>query len=390
MKYTNISDDDKLDYIKKYKELSKQEFSNTKVMKKLASEYKISLRSSYNWLNKISKEFNIDVLQSGNSSLESAFITKHKSTLYDKDGNVKLQWLKESLDYEIFYKNLQKAALELAQGVEPLDEIIRPDITDDELVTFYPLPDLHWGLLVAKDESNHEYNYDLKIARRWILSSMKYLVHSAPKSKVAVIADLGDFLHASDNNNRTKSGHVLDTDGRHYKTVKISFEATRLLIEEALTKHEEVVFYSIPGNHSDLSGIHLKAFLSAWFRNNPRVTIVEAHKAQQYYVNGKVILGFSHGHELRPEKASEVLVYDNHQHFSNSVYRYYHFGHFHSNKIFETPLCKIEIHKNIIPRDAWAESQGFRGHIGEAKAISYHKEYGEIARSIFNIRMIED
>jgi hypothetical protein len=33
---------------------------------------------------------------------------------------------------------------------------------------------------------------------------------------------------------------------------------------------------------------------------------------------------------------------------------------------------------------------GFRGHIGEAKSITYHKEFGEIGRSTFNINMIKE
>lgn len=388
MKYKDMTLELKQEFLSDYNKLCKNNNDKTIVTSKISKKWKISSRTIYYWLGKISEELNTQV--SKKDPLEKSYIVKHKSTLFDKDGNVKLQWLKESLDDEVFFKELQKAALELTHGIEPIKEVVSPKISDDELVTFYPLPDLHWGVLIAKDESNHEYNYDLKIARKWILSSMKYLVETSPKSKTAVITDLGDFLHASDNNNRTNSGNVLDTDGRHYKAIKISFEATRMLIEEALKKHEEVVFYSIPGNHSNLSGIHLKAFLSAWFRNNPRVKIIDTHKAQQYFTFGKIILGFSHGHELRPDKAGEVMVYDNQENFSDSLYRYYHFGHYHTNKIKETPLCKIEIHKNIIPRDAWAESMGFRGNIGEAKAITYHKQYGEIGRNIFNIRMIED
>ena len=398
MRYKNISSETKLQFIKDYDNLCTSEKSNQIIMKKLAQKYNISFRSSYRWLDRIREEFNQSSIASEQIKInttntpkttDSAFIVKHKSTLYDDEGNIKLQWLKESLDDEVFYKNLQKAAIELADNVDPIETIVKPDIVDDDLITFYPLPDLHWGLLVSAEESNHGYNYDLKIAKKWVLGSMKYLVQTAPKSKVAVIADLGDFLHSADNNNRTKSGNVLDVDGRHYKIIKVSFEATRLLVEEALTKHEKVIVYSIPGNHSELSGIHLKAFLSAWFRNNPRVEIKDTHKAQQYFRSGKIILGFSHGHELRPEKAGEVLVYDNQNYFSQSVYRYFHFGHYHKNKVFESPLCKIEVHKNIIPRDAWAESMGFRGTIGEAKSITYHKEYGEIARNIFNIRMLD-
>jgi len=244
---------------------------------------------------------------------------------------------------------------------------------------------------VDKNDSNHDYHYDLKIAEQWVKSSMKYLVESAPNSKEAVICDLGDFLHAENSDNRTKSGHALDVDGRHSKIVRIAFEVVKQLVELTLDKHEVVHIYSVPGNHSDQSGIFLKAYLSAWFRNEPRVKVYgETHASQQYHRFGKNILGFSHGHELKPERAAEVMVYDNQEVFSDTLYRVFHFGHFHQNKMFETPLCSIEIHKNIIPRDAWAEGMGFRGHIGEAKSITYHKEYGHFGRNIFNIRMIEE
>jgi hypothetical protein len=322
---------------------------------------------------------------------ETPFYVKHKSTLYDKDGNVKLEWVKSQLDEETYYKNIKLAIADMMEGFEGNAKSTQiPTFSDGDLLTFYPLPDLHFGLLVSKEESNHGYDYDLKIAKRWVSASMEHLVKSSPYSKTAVITDVGDFLHASDNSNRTKSGHILDTDGRHYKIIKIAFEVTRQLIEMALTKHEEVYFYSVPGNHSENSGIYLKAYLDAWFRNEPRVNIIDKNSSQQYHIFGKNILGFSHGHELTPQRCAETLIFDNHEYFSSSKYRYMHFGHFHSNKKFDGNLVNVEIHKNIIPRDSWSESMGFRGHIGEAKSITYHKEFGEIGRSTFNINMIKE
>jgi hypothetical protein len=323
---------------------------------------------------------------------DSLFYVKHKSVLTGKDGEVKLTWEKSSLDEEKRFKAVKNALLEMMKDFEGRAEpsVKIPKFLDKDLLTFYPLPDLHFGLLVSKEESNHGYDYDLKIAKSWVLASMKHLVSTAPRSQIAVITDLGDFLHAADNSARTKSGHVLDTDGRHYKIVKTAFEVTKTMIEEALTKHETVYFYSVAGNHSDNSCIYLKAYLDAWFRNEPRVIIVDGNQAQQYHLFGKNIIGFTHGHELAPNRCSETLVFDNYEQFSASRYRYFHFGHFHHNKKFEGALVNVEIHKNIIPRDAWAENMGFRGHIGEAKSITYHAEYGEIGRSTFNIQMMEE
>ncbi len=333
----------------------------------------------------------MDKVEETQAKNKDLFYVKHKSVLTGKDGEVKLTWEKSSLDEEKRHQMIKKAVLEMMKGFEGKSEPIKiPEFVNEDLMTFYPLPDLHFGLLVSKEESNHGYDYDLKIARNWVTASMKHLVGSSSNAKYAVVTDLGDFLHAADNSNRTKSGHVLDVDGRHYKIIKTAFEVTRNLIEMALTKHEIVYFYSVPGNHSENSGIYLKAYLDAWFRNEPRVVIVDKNSSQQYHIFGKNIIGFSHGHELSPSRCSETLVFDNHEYFSSSRHRYYHFGHFHHNKKFEGALVNVEIHKNIIPRDSWAESMGFRGHIGEAKCINYHKNYGEVGRSTFNIQMMDE
>ena len=333
-------------------------------------------------------------LRSGHQVEPGQLLTSTSTYHYgDKERGIPAQWIKadaEKVNTANAYKEIiDSITNDLGKHAVPIKP---PHATmlDQDLTVFYPLPDLHFGLLVSAEESNHNYNYDVKIASRWVMGAMDHLVDTAPRAKYAVITDLGDYLHANDNSNRTVSGHILDTDGRHAKIIQVSFDVTRRLIDKALLKHDTVYFYSVAGNHSENSSIYLKAFLSAWYRNEPRVKVLGAHKAQQYHVFGKNILGFTHGHELRPERCSEVLVADNKDIFSASEYRYYHFGHFHTNKQVEGPLVNIEIHKNIIPRDSWAESMGFRGHIGEAKAIYYHAEYGEIGRSRFNIRMLED
>ena len=331
-------------------------------------------------------------LDSGNRVQEGTILRKVATYHHgDKELGIPAQWISADVAKEealLVYKEIIEDMVKQVEG--KAKPVPTPKINDDDLLSFYPLPDLHFGLLVDKNDSNHDYHYDLNIAERWVKASMTYLVDSAPNSKEAVICDLGDFLHAENSENRTKSGHALDVDGRNPKIVRIAFEIVKQLIEMTLTKHEIVHVYSIPGNHSEQSGIFLKEYLAAWFRNEPRVKIYnQTHASQQYHSYGQNILGFSHGHELRPERAAEVLVFDNQAIFSSTLYRTFHFGHFHQNKTFETPLCNIEIHKNIIPRDAWAEGMGFRGHIGQAKSITYHKEYGEIGRNVFNIRMME-
>ena len=166
------------------------------------------------------------------------------------------------------------------------------------------------------------------------------------------------------------------------------------LVEKALTKHKYVKVLSVSGNHSENSSHYLKAVLKAYFRNEPRVEIVGDSRLAQYYHFDKVLLGFHHGHTIRSStKLVECMISDNIEIFSNTKYRYWNIGHLHSNHKFlskEDALCSIEIHKNLAPRDAWADGAGFRGNVGEVKAITYHKSYGEISRNIFKIDMLED
>lgn len=315
------------------------------------------------------------------------YTAKKKTIQIKGDGTVTQVWLKYEQEKKETFELCRKSIIELCkQKVKPLPKIKAPTLTDNKLLTFYPLPDLHFGMLVDKDEVNHNIDYNLDKAKEWVETSFHYLVERSPHSHTCLIADLGDFLHAPNDANRTPiHGNILDVDQKHSKIVRTSFEVMRRIIEEALSKHKLVYFYSVPGNHSEYVSIYLKEFLRAWFKDNKRFIINDTYKAQQYHIFGKNIIGLTHGHELKLEKASEVMVVDNEAIFSSTKYRYFHFGHHHQYKAFSTPLATIEVHNNMPPRDKWAESNGYRGNIGMSKAIVYHEDYGEISRFNFNL-----
>ena len=263
-------------------------------------------------------------------------------------------------------------------------------ISNSELITMYPYTDLHVGLLALKEVSG--YDFDLKIAEQWVLASMEHLVQVSPNSETCLIAEMGDFLHAENDDNRTKSGHSLDVDTRHSKIIEVAFNLMISLIEKALTKHKYVKFLSISGNHSENSSHYLKAVVKAYFRNEPRVQVIEDSRLHQYYQFGKVLLGYHHGHTTRGStKLVECMLEDNLSIISDTKYRYWHIGHLHSNNKLlskEDAFCSIEIHKNLPPRDAWAAGAGFRGNIGQVKSITYHKDFGEIGRNNWVVDML--
>ena len=282
--------------------------------------------------------------------------------------------------------------IERLDGKSKVQELPINVIPNSDLLTMYPYTDLHIGMLALKEVSG--YDFDLKIAEQWVLASMEHLIQVAPNSETCLIAEMGDFLHAENDDNRTKSGHSLDVDTRHSKIIEVAFNLMISLIEKALTKHKYVKFLSISGNHSENSSHYLKAVVKAYFRNEPRVEIIEDSRLHQYYRFGKVLLGYTHGHTNRSStKLVECMLEDNLPIISDTKYRYWHIGHLHSNSKFlakEDAFCSIEIHKNLPPRDAWAAGAGFRGNIGQVKSITYHKDYGEIGRNNWVVDMLSN
>lgn len=313
------------------------------------------------------------------------FHTAKKTIQLNKNGDITQIWLKQNLNEKDWHKSIINAINEICNTkLTPIRKIDSPKIINKDLLTFYPLPDLHFGLLIDEKESVQNVSFNLEKSKKWLEKSINYLIDNSPDSEYACIAELGDFLHSPDDRNRTPAhGNVLDVDQKHSLIVKVAFESMRLLIEKALNKHKTVYFFSVPGNHNEYISLYLKEFISAWFRDNPRLIIEKSNRPQQYLRFGKNILGMAHGHQLKPEKCSEVLLYDNQDYLSESKYRYFHFGHLHTNKSFSTPLVKVEVHQTMVPLDNYAGSYGFRGDFGSSKAIIYHKDYGEISRFNF-------
>lgn len=355
-------------------------------------KYRLGLESNINEVKLVRElESDVDRLSNKNRKLYGALVLAR-----DENNALRRESRREArsessgeLQAEIVAKALD-GVIERIDSKHEVQELPLDVISNSELLTMYPYTDLHLGMLALKEVSG--YDFDLKIAEQWVLASMEHLVQVSPNSETCLIAEMGDFLHAENDDNRTKSGHSLDVDTRHSKIIEVAFNLMISLIEKALTKHKYVKFLSISGNHSENSSHYLKAVVKAYFRNEPRVQVIEDSRLYQYYKFGKVLLGYFHGHTNKSStKLVECMLEDNLPIISETKYRYWHIGHLHSNNKFlakEDAFCSIEIHKNLPPRDAWAAGAGFRGNIGQVKSITYHKDYGEIGRNNWVVDML--
>ena len=308
---------------------------------------------------------------------------KGESALLDPDGRIIAKWVKTAREHE---KGALAAAEILKEYFKDYRGVARPmkapDFANRDLLTFFPCADWHLGLLVWGQETNGE-NWDLPTAVNRIFRTYQHLISTTPKSETCVILGGGDLLHSDNYENKTsRSGHTLDVDGRWPKVLKAASELMTRIVELAAQRHKNVIVRLLPGNHDEQSAIALTFFLEAHFRNESRVVVDCDPALYWWYVFGKVMLGSTHGHTVKIDKMPGIMAHRRAEDWGRTQFRYVHGFHLHHSAKTATEGEGVitEIHQSPAPQDAWHYGSGFLSG-RSMKAIVYHREYGEIARS---------
>ena len=312
-------------------------------------------------------------------------ILKGTSTLYDYDGTIKQQWVKTDVPKQAQLEAIKEALSDLAATLTPLDPIEMSVAADlENQLTLYESNDIHLGALMWREETDSD--WDLNIAVTTVKKAIDHLVASSPASKTAIVADLGDLTEVDNFEGVTpKSGNVLQTDSRYPKILRAAYELLIYFVQRALEKHEIVHFYNISGNHDQTVGHAIREIMMQVFKNEPRVIVDESPKPIKYFQFGKTLLGFAHGDGLKMKDAGEVMAHDCASIFSETTYRFFHFGHNHKDSVVDGRICRAESHRNLAPLNAWAYHMGFRSGLGTMKSITYHIDGGEVSRNTYNI-----
>lgn len=314
-------------------------------------------------------------------------LIKKVSTLLDAQGQVRAQWLQAPKDeqtrWDEFWAACQRSAQQYAGLAEPVKA---PNFIDTEMCTVYPLGDPHVGMLAWAPETGQD--FDLKIAERDLLSGVDLLVDRSPPSKTAILANVGDFFHAEDNNQRTPTGgNKLDVDSRAVKILDVGFNIMRHLIGRSLEKHEFVDVVNVPGNHDPQTARMMNMWLAAVYEREPRVRIVDNRNPYIYLTRGKNLFGFAHGDGAKREELPAIMAADRPEEWGSSEYRIWITGHIHHETRKEFPGCVVESFRTLAGRDYWHSWKGYRS--GQSlSCLTFHNQYGEVTRSKVDIKLV--
>lgn len=307
------------------------------------------------------------------------FIVKGTSTYYDKDGQKAGQWVKTTLDQ-------QKVALAMRAAVEALsEEVLRrepispPQHVVDDLCNLYVATDCHIGMRAWKPETGGD--WDLAIAEDVLIAAFTHLISKSPRSATALVCQLGDFLHFDSLMPVTPTNqHVLDADGRYSKVVKTATRILRTIIDEALRHHAEVVVDIEEGNHDMASSVWLRHLFSLLYENEPRVKVINHELPFYCYEHGNVLIAFHHGHMVKNAELPGLFAAQFPKNWGATTKRYVHVGHRHHVDEKEYNGMTVIQHPTLAARDAYAARGGWVAE-RQASSITYHKQFGQVARS---------
>jgi len=309
-------------------------------------------------------------------------LVKGISSLIDADGREIQRWVKtrEGASPESLADALREA-LEEHRGRASLPEPLPH--ADDDLLTLYALPDLHLGALSWGKETGE--NYDLGIACRTIRDAASELVSQSRPTRHAIMLGMGDYFHMNDRTNQTpKSGHVLDVDGRWPKVYKAGARVAVDLAHMVAERHPEVELRFLQGNHDPDAAVALTVALALYFDGHERINVNDSPSIHYYRRFGKVLLGATHGHTMKPDRMAMMLAVDRAKDWGEAEHRHFVFGHVHHEQAREVGGVRVESFNSPAAKDAYAHAGGWRSG-RSLVAITFHRERGEVGRHRVNI-----
>lgn len=295
-------------------------------------------------------------------------------------------WLKNK-QYSIKVRPGQKSIvdqlMEVIKEVPAAPPIQVPDQVLDELMVVYPLFDAHIGLRAHQEVSGEE--SDLRSSAKRVTDAMVAVMAGAPAAKRAIIVNGGDFTHQTDDLNRTRrSGHVLDVAARNGPTVREAIEVVTACIEMALSKHQLVEYYAVPGNHDPQNWETITLVIAERYRLHDRVRVVTSWNEFSVIEHGEVALFVHHGDKRTPKDLAMFCAAEFPQVWGRTRYRVLLTGHLHHLKVDEFPGIYWMQLPALAARDHHAAAGGYRSH-SLMTAIGFDRE-SETTRNTVKVK----
>lgn len=311
-----------------------------------------------------------------------------KVTIQRGPNGVERVWERQHPEAEAQQERLQALRDVMLEDLPRARPATPPVYADDDLLTVYPQGDPHAGLYSWKDETGQA--FDLAHYERITKAAIDRLVASAAPSAQALFIDLGDSLHADNNASRTKSGHHLDTHGRHAEVVRSVMRCKRHHVSRMLEKHGHVTIRINPGNHDGITALMLAEMMALIYENEPRVTVSTSPNPYWFHGFGANLIGTTHGDGAKGANLPLLMAVDAPAQWLASEHgsRVWFVGHVHHKDVKDHPGVTVEYCRTLAAPDIWSHGSGYRSK-RSMEAVTYHRLDGEVERHTCSLNRLD-
>ena len=217
------------------------------------------------------------------------------------------------------------------KGMSPVSEF--PKAPAKDLLATYWFGDPHFGLGSSADDGGEE--SDIDETDRLTRAGIDAMVSRTPETERAILGFIGDNLHANDGSALTpQHRNPLDVDPRGFGSAFLSCSrAIAYSVSRALSKHEQVEVWVLPGNHDPDAAFAVAVAISMFFDNQPRVTVRLSRDYLWWTTFGKNLIAACHGDKIKPMEVHGVLSNDCRDVWHQVEFRYVFFGHIHHDTV---------------------------------------------------------
>lgn len=318
------------------------------------------------------------------NQVATGFATKRVSTLYDEDGNKKIQWVISEREKETLAEALEDFKDGLKDEISGLHTPVQPpEDRNEDLTACYIIGDEHYGMYSWHGDAIEDWDTD--IADRTLRGAFDKLCTRASDAHYGMLVNVGDFLHANDTTSATPaSKNLLDTDGRFGRTIRNVGKLFKHIINRMLQVHQEVIIINARGNHDPDASLWLNEMIRMYFEDDPRVKVLDNFNKFIWYKWGNNLIVTHHGDRIKPQRAYEAITRNLAEEWGTTKHRFFWTGHIHHKQAQEIGGMLCESWNVLAPPDEWHTSSGY-GSSRSMSCVLLNKEHGVDCRFMVNI-----
>jgi hypothetical protein len=295
-------------------------------------------------------------------------------------------WFKRKVVQQFILQEIELLKERAAKFSPKVPHIVRPSSTRKSgIVVEHGLYDHHFGAHIWGKETGSA-DWDLPTAKKYGEEAIATLLDRTdsfrPDSAVYVVGN--DLVNADNRAGTTEHLTPQSMDSRYQKVYGVARDFTVWAIDQMVARYGKVHVPVVGGNHDPLACWHLGDYLSAWYHNNPNVTIDNSPAFRKWWEYGANMIMFCHGNKGKLEDYGKTMASDQPEMWGRTKWREAHTGDKHQRRLIEFSGYSVRILPTLRPPCGWS-AENMYSSMRAAESYVWSHDEGLVGQASYNV-----